>query len=245
MTYIRFCGMVTADEYVKYAKENRLSQITTREWHDVYNMCDESIVNIGRCVIDEGYTSFGKWSDRLKKYLLKINNQFTNENMNEISVNVWDCYFEEKKGIKLKISEIAKKNRNMFLRIIQSKAFIYLAIALIVISQLFLSFYNKVDKDNLHIMVPLLQILIIPPFYELMTNNMKRRYYLIPLIIIVINIIYLFITYFFISYIPHLKFLFVLSTTLLVISSIILAFNNEDFTYKESINYQKSTFSIS
>lgn len=54
---------------------------------------------------------------------------------------------------------------------------------------------------------------------------------------IAINIIYLFITYFFISYIPHLKFLFILSSTLLVVSSIILAFNNEDFTYKESINY--------
>ena len=102
MTYYkRFDGMLTADEYIKYAKENQPCVRTSRGWYDVYNVCDDSIVNIGRAVIDEGYTSFGKWSDRLKKYLLKINNQFTNENMNEISVEVWDCYFEEKKGSKL------------------------------------------------------------------------------------------------------------------------------------------------
>ena len=228
--------MLTADEYVKYAKENQPCVRTSRGWYDVYNVCDDSIVNIGRAVIDEGYTSFGRWSDRLKKYLLKINNQFTNENMNEISVEVWDCYFEEKKGIKLKISEIAKKKRNLFLRIVQSKALIYLSISLIVISQLFLSLYNKVDKDNLHVMVPMLQLLLTPMFYLSLTKYMKIRYYLIPLIMIAINIIYLFITYFFISYIPHLKFLFILSSTLLVLSSIILAFNNEDFIYKKINN---------
>mgnify|MGYP007020088898 FL=1 len=228
--------MLTADEYVKYAKENQPCVRTSRGWYDVYNVCDDSIVNIGRAVIDEGYTSFGKWSDRLKKYLLKINNQFTNENMNEISVEVWDCYFEEKKGSKLKISEIAKKKRNLFLRIVQSKALIYLSISLIVISQLFLSLYNKVDKDNLHVMVPMLQLLLTPMFYLSLTKYMKIRYYLIPLIMIAINIIYLFITYFFISYIPHLKFLFILSSTLLVLSSIILAFNNEDFIYKKINN---------
>ena len=228
--------MLTADEYVKYAKENQPCVRTSRGWYDVYNVCDDSIVNIGRAVIDEGYTSFGKWSDRLKKYLLKINNQFTNENMNEISVEVWDCYFEEKKGSKLKISEIAKKKRNLFLRIVQSKALIYLSISLIVISQLFLSLYNKVDKDNLHVMVPMLQLLLTPMFYVSLTKDMKIRYYLIPLIMIAINIIYLFITYFFISYIPHLKFLFILSSTLLVLSSIILAFNNEDFIYKKINN---------
>lgn len=228
--------MLTADEYVKYAKENQPCIRTSRGWYDVYNVCDDSIVNIGRAVIDEGYTSFGKWSDRLKKYLLKINNQFTNENMNEISVEVWDCYFEEKKGSKLKISEIAKKKRNLFLRIVQSKALIYLSISLIVISQLFLSLYNKVDKDNLHVMVPMLQLLFTPMFYVSLTKDMKIRYYLIPLIMIAINIIYLFITYFFISYIPHLKFLFILSSTLLVLSSIILAFNNEDFIYKKINN---------
>jgi hypothetical protein len=237
MTYYkRFDGMLTADEYVKYAKENQPCVRTSRGWYDVYNVCDDSIVNIGRAVIDEGYTSFGKWSDRLKKYLLKINNQFTNENMNEISVEVWDCYFEEKKGSKLKISEIAKKKRNLFLRIVQSKALIYLSISLIVISQLFLSLYNKVDKDNLHVMVPMLQLLLTPMFYLSLTKYMKIRYYLIPLIMIAINIIYLFITYFFISYIPHLKFLFILSSTLLVLSSIILAFNNEDFIYKKINN---------
>lgn len=237
MTYYkRFDGMLTADEYVKYAKENQPCVRTSRGWYDVYNVCDDSIVNIGRAVIDEGYTSFGRWSDRLKKYLLKINNQFTNENMNEISVEVWDCYFEEKKGIKLKISEIAKKKRNLFLRIVQSKALIYLSISLIVISQLFLSLYNKVDKDNLHVMVPMLQLLLTPMFYLSLTKYMKIRYYLIPLIMIAINIIYLFITYFFISYIPHLKFLFILSSTLLVLSSIILAFNNEDFIYKKINN---------
>jgi hypothetical protein len=237
MTYYkRFDGMLTADEYVKYAKENQPCVRTSRGWYDVYNVCDDSIVNIGRAVIDEGYTSFGKWSDRLKKYLLKINNQFTNENMNEISVEVWDCYFEEKKGSKLKISEIAKKKRNLFLRIVQSKALIYLSISLIVISQLFLSLYNKVDKDNLHVMVPMLQLLLTPMFYVSLTKDMKIRYYLIPLIMIAINIIYLFITYFFISYIPHLKFLFILSSTLLVLSSIILAFNNEDFIYKKINN---------
>lgn len=237
MTYYkRFDGMLTADEYVKYAKENQPCVRTSRGWYDVYNVCDDSIVNIGRAVIDEGYTSFGKWSDRLKKYLLKINNQFTNENMNEISVEVWDCYFEEKKGSKLKISEIAKKKRNLFLRIVQSKALIYLSISLIVISQLFLSLYNKVDKDNLHVMVPMLQLLFTPMFYVSLTKDMKIRYYLIPLIMIAINIIYLFITYFFISYIPHLKFLFILSSTLLVLSSIILAFNNEDFIYKKINN---------
>ena len=228
--------MLTADEYVKYAKENQPCVRTSRGWYDVYNVCDDSIVNIGRAVIDEGYTSFGKWSDRLKKYLLKINNQFTNENMNEISVEVWDCYFEEKKGSKLKISEIAKKKRNLFLRIVQSKALIYLSISLIVISQLFLSLYNKVDKDNLHVMVPMLQLLLTPMFYLSLTKYMKIRYYLIPLIMIAINIIYLFITYFFISYIPHLKFLLILSSTLLVLSSIILAFNNEDFIYKKINN---------
>lgn len=237
MTYYkRFDGMLTADEYVKYAKENQPCVRTSRGWYDVYNVCDDSIVNIGRAVIDEGYTSFGKWSDRLKKYLLKINNQFTNENMNEISVEVWDCYFEEKKGSKLKISEIAKKKRNLFLRIVQSKALIYLSISLIVISQLFLSLYNKVDKDNLHVMVPMLQLLLTPMFYLSLTKYMKIRYYLIPLIMIAINIIYLFITYFFISYIPHLKFLLILSSTLLVLSSIILAFNNEDFIYKKINN---------
>lgn len=237
MTYYkRFDGMLTADEYVKYAKENQPCVRTSRGWYDVYNVCDDSIVNIGRAVIDEGYTSFGKWSDRLKKYLLKINNQFTNENMNEISVEVWDCYFEEKKGSKLKISEIAKKKRNLFLRIVQSKALIYLSISLIVISQLFLSLYNKVDKDNLHVMVPMLQLLLTPMFYVSLTKDMKIRYYLIPLIMIAINIIYIFITYFFISYIPHLKFLFILSSTLLVLSSIILAFNNEDFIYKKINN---------
>lgn len=237
MTYYkRFDGMLTADEYVKYAKENQPCVSTSRGWYDVYNVCDDSIVNIGRAVIDEGYTSFGKWSDRLKKYLLEINNQFTNENMNEISVEVWNCYFEEKKGSKLKISEIAKKKRNLFLRIVQSKALIYLSISLIVISQLFLSLYNKVDKDNLHVMVPMLQLLLTPMFYVSLTKDMKIRYYLIPLIMIAINIIYLFITYFFISYIPHLKFLFILSSTLLVLSSIILAFNNEDFTYKKLNN---------
>lgn len=234
--------MVKAEEYVNYVKEKHFLERNLGGWDRIFNVCDDSIVNIGRSVIDEGYTSFSKWSDRLKKYLLKINNQFTNENIHEISVNVWDCYFEDEEGKKLKIREIAKKKRNLFLKIIQSKVSIYLSIALIIISQLFLSFYNEVDKDNLHIMVPLLQLLITPIFYVLVTKDMKIRYYLIPLIMIAINIIYLFITYFFISYIPHLKFLFILSSTLLVVSSIILAFNNEDFTYKESINYQKSTF---
>ena len=85
-------------------------------------------------------------------------------------------------------------------------------------------------------MVPMLQLLLTPMFYVSLTKDMKIRYYLIPLIMIAINIIYLFITYFFISYIPHLKFLFILSSTLLVLSSIILAFNNEDFIYKKINN---------
>lgn len=240
--YMRFDGMVTADEYVKYAKDNQPCIRTERGWYDIYNVCDDSIVNIGRAVIDEGYTSFNKWSERLKRYLLEINNKFTNENIHEISVHVWDCYFEEEANSKLKIKEIAKKKRNLFLRVIQSKVSIYISVALIIISQLFLSLYNDINKDDSHVIIPSLQLLFIPMFYDIATKDMKKRYYLIPMIMIAINIIYMFITYFFISYIPNIKFLFIVSSTLLVVSSIILAFNNEDFTYKKSINCHKSIF---
>lgn len=234
MTYYhRFDGLITAEDYANYAINNQIKGRKLKGWNDSYDICDDSIVNIGRSVIDEGYTSFREWSKKMNRYLSRLSDGYTKEALLEINLKVWNIYFKEQENDrKIKIRQIAKSRRNVFLKVLQNKISFYLSCALIVISQLFIGFYN--EPNGLSI-IPVLQIWIIPILFASTTERRRRKmYYLIPVIMIIINIIYLFITNLFISYIPNIKFLFVLSSLLLAISSVILAFNDEDFSYINS-----------
>lgn len=234
MTYYhRFDGLITAEDYANYAINNQIKGRKLKGWNDSYDICDDSIVNIGRSVIDEGYTSFREWSKEMNRYLSRLSDGYTKEALLEINLKVWNIYFKEQENDrKIKIRQIAKSRRNVFLKVLQNKISFYFSCALIVISQLLIGFYN--EPNGLSI-IPVLQIWIIPILFASTTERRRRKmYYLIPVIMIIINIIYLFITNLFISYIPNIKFLFVLSSLLLAISSVILAFNDEDFSYINS-----------
>lgn len=103
---------------------------------------------------------------------------------------------------------------------------------LIIVSQLYVAF-SAFAKNEILITIYMILSYGWPLTYvELVQNSVKKRYHLIPISLIVLNIIFLFISHVFVRVIYNVGTIFLISSAILALSTAIIII----------INYQKSTF---
>lgn len=103
---------------------------------------------------------------------------------------------------------------------------------LIIVSQLYVGF-NAFAKNEILITLYLILSYAGPLAYVyLVDKSANKRYYLIPILLVVLNIIFLFISHVFVRVIYNVGTIFIISSAILVLSTVIIGI----------INYQKSTF---
>lgn len=103
---------------------------------------------------------------------------------------------------------------------------------LIIVSQLYVGF-NAFAKNEILITLYMILSYAVPLTYiHIVDRSANKRYYLIPILLVVLNIIFLFIAHVFVRVIYKVGTIFIISSAILSLSTVIISI----------INYQKRTF---
>lgn len=103
---------------------------------------------------------------------------------------------------------------------------------LIIVSQLYVAFTAFFKNEILITLYMILSYGGSVTYVHLVDKSFNKRYYLIPIFLIILNIIFLFITHVFVRVIYNVGTIFIISSAILVLSTVIISI----------INYRKSTF---
>lgn len=107
-----------------------------------------------------------------------------------------------------------------------------ISVILIIASQLYIVFsaFSKMEGAILLYMICTYGGAL--TYVYMVERYSNKRYYLIPVLLIILNIMFLFVIHVFIKAIYNIRMIFIISSAILVMSSVVLAI----------INYRKSTF---